>query len=127
MSLPTSVQQLLDRAAPGAVAPAWLRFDLDGQLCAWGGGVEYFGLAGLDQSDATNEVADFLHGLIPPGETPLELPFVEMPSGRSADVHVVPNAQESWVVLIDSSAEQETRQQVLQKINERALRQRRGH
>jgi DNA-binding NtrC family response regulator len=102
-ALPEDVRRYLQDSCVVARAPAFLRFDAESRLLAWGGDATRYGLsaprAGLPADDL-----DFLTGLLPVRAGSLALPFMEVAPGIKADLHLLPASDGgAWVVLLDAT------------------------
>lgn len=79
---------------------ACLELDLDGRILAQHGDFGEFGIEGLAIGVEAEQVLDFLTGLLAVESLPLDLDFVQMPSGISSDLHLFSEQQRIWVLLV---------------------------
>lgn len=101
--------------------PAYLLVNNDSGLVEWGGELGDYGLpqpaAGMDVS----EPLSFLAGLLPLDARNLFLPYVQMATGRAADVYLFSGEQGTWVLLLDATTEVVQRQQTQQRTYDLSL------
>ncbi len=99
--------------------PLLLEFDMNWQLVDLQGDATRFGFD-LDNAElGTRQLQDLFLGL--PLDERFDLPFVEMPNGRSAHVHLLGADDGFQILLLDAQAEH-ARQQAQQQVgNEAAL------
>src|SRR5262249_35005110 len=83
--------------------PAVAHVVIDGQqrIASTGGDLGNYGLTGLVDREHASVQLPFLEGLLPLPETPFLIPSMEMPNGRVADVHLLAEADATWLVLLD--------------------------
>ncbi len=98
------------------LAPLRVRVDADGIVEASEGAVEVYGYAGCRPGSEAVATLPFLHGLA--AQAPLELPFVETPSGRRAHIMVAPHADGVELLLVDATDEWRQQVELQQKANE---------
>lgn len=102
-------------------APAYLLVNNDNGLIEWGGELADYGIptpaAGMDVS----ERLPLLTGLLPLDARNLFLPYVQMTTGRAADVYLIRAEQGTWVLLLDATTEVVERQQTQQRTYDLSL------
>jgi serine phosphatase RsbU (regulator of sigma subunit) len=114
LNLPTRVSEWLLHLVRSQRTVAYLLVDNDQALVDAGGGLESYGLKGLQRHQAVCDQLPFLEGMLPLAETPFLLRSMEMPSGRVADVHFFTEVETTWVVLLDVTVEHDEAQKVQQ-------------
>src|SRR3954454_5650499 len=119
--LPASVARRLQELAFSGRAVAYLQIDARLSLVGAGGHLETYGLTGLRLGEAADEQAFFLQGLLPLAETPYFLPSIELANGHAADLHFHLDADITWVVLLDVTAECDMAQRMQQKAYDTTL------
>ena len=107
VDVPASVAEFLFSLIQSDRAVAYLRVAPSMKLAEMGGDLGNYGLVGLEIGRPACEQAVFLEGLLPLPAGPLRLESVQMPSGRTADLHLYPDGQGAWVVLLDVTAERD--------------------
>jgi class 3 adenylate cyclase len=100
---------------------AYLEMNYKGLLLSHGGDLEAFGLQGLEAGSLIEHQLDIFTGLIDPECLPLYLPFIEMPSGESADIHMFEKSKRIWVLLMHTGEKKKYHQAIQQKNNELRL------
>src|SRR5215470_14928691 len=83
-------------------AVAFLEADGSGALLSMGGELDAFGLETLRIGDPIEDRVDCLAGILDPDALPIDLPFMETPSGATADVHLFVRESRVWVVFLDA-------------------------
>ncbi len=108
-------QFLFERAQP-----LLLQFDQDWQLVNLHGDASRFGFD-VDNADAAaRQLSDLFLGM--PLDATIDLPFVHMPNGRSAHVHLLGGTEPGFQVLLLDAQGEHDRQQAQQQVgNEAAL------
>lgn len=101
---------------------SYLQVDAQGTLRAFGGALHAYGLAPLELGRAVEEQVDFLLGLLPLTERTLVLHDVHIGSHACAHIYMWSDADGTWIVLIDDTAEHDRWQAIQQKGNELSLR-----
>lgn len=103
--------------------PAYLVLDQNGRLLASGGKLELYGLQDLKRGDALTEQMHFLQGMLPFEAGPVSLPFIEMTSGTSADIHLFQSGDFHYVLLVDVTSAGVQQSLLQQKANDLNLLQ----
>lgn len=119
--IPAAAERYLIELALGNRPITCLELDMSGRLLSQHGDYEKFGIARLEPGAVAEEKIDVLTGLIGTGELPVELNFVEMPSGISSDLHIFADRQSIWVLLIGVDEKYVSQQSVQQKVKELSL------
>ncbi len=119
--VPASVADFLFSLIRNERALAYLRVAPSMKLVETGGNLGNYGLASLEIGRPVCEQAVFLEGLLPLPAGPLRLESVQMPSGRAADLHLYPDGQGAWVVLLDVTAERDDTWRLQQRAYEMTL------
>ncbi len=116
--LPAVVEKTVFDHLLGERPLACIELDLDARVVTQHGNCEVFGLGCLAEGSDAEQELDFLTGLLRPGDLPLELDFVEMPSGIATDLHLFADEARIWVLLIGAAEKFERERSVLQKVKE---------
>ena len=83
-----------------------------------------YGIKGLKKGEPVAKRVLFAGGLLPLDDAPLFLSCVKAKSGLSADIHIFPEDEGDWILLLDASSEEYQLSLLQQKSNElRLLRQ----
>ena len=122
-TLPASIEQALHSDLLAQRSPAWLQIDAALALAGAGGCLAHYGLGGLRIGAPAALQAAFLEGLLPLVESPLLIRSVELSGERAADLHFHAHGDQSWVVLLDVTAERNESRLVQQKAYEMTLMQ----
>lgn len=121
IDLPQPVMEHIRELCIDKRHPTFLFIDGNGCLQRFGGFFEYFGFAPPRAGVSAVEQIEFLEGLLPVGDAPLWLPFLQTPSRRYIDLHLFPGAGGTWVLMIDVTAEADRLYQVQQSSHDLAL------
>jgi len=98
----------------------YLHIDATGVVLGCGGSLKRYGIDARDPS----AIVDLL-GVGLTGHNPEPLPFVQLTDGVYAEVHFVVDRDDTWIVLIDVTADGEARSGMQQRrLSERLARQR---
>ena len=95
----------------------YLYIDDYGDLVSWGGSVQQYGLLDLTPGLPVNEQVSFLQGFLPVSEIQI-LPFLSITEEQSANVHLVPFENGTYVLMFDAASEYEPQQKIQQQIND---------
>lgn len=127
MILPTTVDDHLRRLTAGVFEPAFFLIDTESVVREAGGWLDRYGLDDLRVNRRADEQLWFLEGVLPlDGPEPLVLPSVQISEGRPTHIHLIPDQQGTWVLLIDASGEHAQQQLYQQAVNRRDLFRQRG-
>ena len=118
---PFPIQKLLYEFVFGHKPIAYLEVDFDGRLIDQDGAIDVFGLEALEKYEMVEEHYDFLAGLMARGQLPIELAFIEMPSGVSTDVYLFEEDNSIWILLIGAEERFVQQQGVQQRVNDLRL------
>jgi len=121
-TLPAAIHDAIFELVLGDKPVAYLEVDFQGNLIAFGGEAGHYGMAAMTSGDAVEEHADFLSGVLDPDILPMDLPFMETPSGVTADVHLFLRDDRIWVLLMDAQEKEQKQQGIQQKVNSMSLR-----
>lgn len=102
--------------------PAFLRTDSKGHVVEAGGALRHYGIAAVQPGQLASDQIGLLTGLLPHIGEPLHLSAVQTDAGACADLHIFGDAEDTWVVLLDTSNEHDQKQAMQQKGNELSLR-----
>ena len=101
--------------------PAWVRVDREGSVTESGGALSRYGMDSLRPGQALVRHAEFLHGLLPLEGRPVVLSCVTTETLGIVDVHLIPEPDGDWVLLLDASEIAEQRRALQQATNELAM------
>ncbi|WP_158258492.1 PP2C family protein-serine/threonine phosphatase [Rhodopila globiformis] len=104
-------------------AVAWLRIGADLTLLDAGGELDHYGLTAICRGEPVGEQALFLEGLLPLFESPYVVPSIGLTGDIAADVHIHEDADGTWVLLLDVTAERDATRRVQQKAYDMTLLQ----
>lgn len=124
-NFPLAVQEVIYEHVIGDRPVGILELDANGNLKSSCGDLKFFGIDDLNPEIAVDEQLDFLAGLLDPASLPLELPFLEMPSGMSTDVHIFTRDECLWILLIGVEDQSIRQQSAQQRVNDMSLTYRR--
>jgi serine phosphatase RsbU (regulator of sigma subunit) len=119
--LPARVSDWLLHLVTSQRAVAHVVIDGQQRVTSTGGDLANYGLTGVVDREAASVQLPFLEGLLPLPESPFLIPSMEMPSGRVADVHLLAEADATWLVLLDVTAEHGEARKVQQKAYDMTL------
>lgn len=121
---PASVLAYLHAHIRASWMPAYLLVDrVQGRVLAWGGELTIYGLEHVQRGDEITQHMPVLVGLLPLSTSPVVFPYVEMSTGRSADLHLFTTAEGDWIVLLDATQEVTQRRLLQQKVHDLNLAQ----
>lgn len=116
--LPAPIQRIVFDYIYGNRPLACIELDLEGRILAQHGDCGVFGIGPLTAGVEAEQALDFLTGLVSTKGLPLELSFMEMPSGISSDLHLFIEQQRIWALLIGVEEKFVQQQSVQQKVKE---------
>lgn len=100
---------------------AYLLVKKDGSLLAWGGNLAVYGITNLYQGRSVGEQVCFLEGLLPLDDMPLFLPLIKTEYSVCTDVHIFPSSEGDWVLLLDSTWDENQLSLLQQNTNDFSL------
>jgi serine phosphatase RsbU (regulator of sigma subunit) len=121
LNLPPRISDWLLHLVESQSAVAFLHIDGEEILVATGGDLDNYGLTDLHLHRRAGDQVSFLEGLLPLEEATFIIHSMEMPSGRSADVHLLSDEAATWVVFLDVTSEHDTAQKIQQKAYDMTL------
>lgn len=121
---PELVVHLVDQAQRER-APFYMAIGKDGRLTDFGGDHQQYGIGELERGAPVGEQIPFLEGLLPLQQSPLVLPCIQIEAGRWADVHILKEGRQHWVVFLAVAEEELTHLHLYEKANEFNLLQER--
>lgn len=124
MDIPFPVSDYLVNFMRESRSLAYLFVGKDGCLSNWGGKLNEYGIADLHYGEDASQQIFFLEGLLPLDGFPLFLPCVKTERGVCADVHLFPEKEGDWVLLLDATWDEMQIFKVQQEINSYRLMQR---
>jgi signal transduction histidine kinase/ActR/RegA family two-component response regulator len=83
--------------------PVFFRLTREGQILKWGGPLNYYGLPEPRSGEMITDRYFFMEGLLPLNESHLMLPYMQIPPDATVDLHLIRNANEAWVLILDAS------------------------
>ena len=95
---------------------AYLEIDHRGILLSQGGELHIFGLTELEVGLLIDQQVDLFTGLISSESLPIYLPFMEAPSGESADIHLFEKDNKIWILLMHTGEKKKHHQAIQQKV-----------
>jgi hypothetical protein len=101
--------------------PAFLQVNQTGRLVSCSGALGLYGLSDLEAGGNASDQIPMLVGLLQHRDPPAVLPQIQTPSGRHADVHIVPAGECQWVVFVDAEDDYAARLSYQQRVNELSL------
>ena len=123
-ALPQTVVEYLVAIATQDHSLAYLQTTLAGRLISGGGDLHAYGLTALAVGDDVSDRLLFLAGLFPFVQPVEILPAVHGAQEQIIDVHLLSGQTDSWILLLDATANSQQQQQLQQKGNDlRLLRQ----
>jgi len=102
---------------------AYIFVSKDGCLSSWGGKLNEYGIANLQQGEDASQQIFFLEGLLPLEDFPLFLPCIKTEPGVCADMHLFPETEGDWILLLDATWDEMQIFQVQQQVNSYRLMQ----
>lgn len=124
MDIPFPISTYLVNFMRESRSLAYLFVGKDGCLSSWGGKLTEYGIVDLQEGEDVSQQIFFLEGLLPLDGFPLFLPCVKTERGICADVHLFPDKEGDWVLLLDATWDEIQIFEVQQKVNSSCLMQR---
>ena len=124
MDVPFSVSAYLVNFMRESRSLAYIFVAKDGSLSKWGGKLAVYGVGNLHKGENASQKIFFLEGLLPLDGFPVFLPCVKTDNGICADVHIFPEEDGDWVLLLDASWDEMHIFRVQQETNSSCLTQR---
>ena len=124
MDIPFPVSSYLVNFMQESRSLAYLFVGKDGCLMSWGGNLNEYGVSNLKQGEDASQQIFFLEGLLPLDGFPLFLPCVKTNNGICADVHLFPEKEGDWVLLLDATWDEIQIFKVQQQVNSSRLMER---
>ncbi len=121
MNIPFPVSTYLIDFMKENLSLAYLFVDKDGCLSSWGGKLNVYGIGNLQQGEDASQQIIFLEGLLPLDDMPFFLPCVKTNNGMCADIHLLPDKEGDWVLLLDATWDEIQIFKVQQEINSARL------
>jgi adenylate cyclase len=123
--LPIPVRDWLYNFVSSERSVAYLKLDAELVIVETGGNLGYYGLSSLQLNKTAVDQLDFTQAFLPCEELPVNIPMVELPEGRVADLHIFAENNSIWIIFLDATAERNNRQRIQQKAYEMTLLQER--
>ncbi len=117
VAFPSPIRSYIDANVIDKRYPAYLQVNAEGSLIDWGGALQHYGIDDLQPGLDVAAQLPFLTGLLPVDEQGLALPWIDMGSECFADVHLLGFGQDTWIILLDATAEATQHCVMQQKIN----------
>lgn len=121
MDIPFPVSKYLIDFMKETRSLAYLFVGKDGCLSSWGGKLNQYGIANLHQGEDASQQILLLEGLLPLDDFPLYLPCVKTEHGVCADVHLFPEKEGDWVLLLDATWDEMQIFKIQQEVNSSRL------
>lgn len=118
LHLPTTVAQQLVAVTTEQRSPVLLKVTSEGRLLSWEGALAKYGLTELHPLSPIGQQLSFLDGLFPLAQERDSLPCLQTQEGWVVDIHLFQEAQHSWVLILDASAQVDRITRLQQKGNE---------
>lgn len=119
--LPRSIADSLHALIHRQRELAYLQIDAALNLVNAGGHLDNYGLGEVELGQPACEQVFFLEGLLPPQESPQFIRSMELVSGRAADLQLYLDGTDTWVVLLDVTAERDETRRIQQKAYDMTL------
>jgi PAS domain S-box-containing protein len=119
--LPIPVRDFIDSLTEDTRSPAYLLLNDEDRLTEWGGGLESYGVAGLQKGMRVDEHLSFLVGVLPLDTSSVFLPNLQTTEGVFADIYLFRRDHDTWVLFLDATAGAGKRQRLQQRSNELGL------
>lgn len=126
-ALPRAISNWLYHLVCHERSVAYVKIDAQHLVVAKGGSVEHYGLSSLRIGEPVAEQLEFMEGLLPGLNLPIDMPMIELPSGRVADLHLLAEGRSIWLIFLDATAERDNKQRIQQKAYEMSLLQEKLH
>lgn len=123
MDIPFPVSKYLINFMRESRSLAYILVDKHGCLSSWGGKLAVYGVSNLQQGEDASQKIFFLEGLLPLDDLPLFLPCVKTNCGICADIHLFPEEEGDWVLLMDATWDEMQIFKVQQEVNSSRLMQ----
>jgi PAS domain S-box-containing protein len=120
--LPVPIRDFIDALTDDLLAPAFMLVDDEGRLSAWGGALESYGIAGLEENMQVAEHLPFLVGILPVDSGGVFLPNVQTQTDFFADIYFFNRPQGTWILWLDATKIVKTRQTLQQRAYDISLR-----
>jgi len=119
--LPIPVRDFIDSLTEDTRSPGYLLLNDQDRLSEWGGGLEAFGVAGLQNDMKVDEHLPFLVGVLPLDTSSVFLPNIQTIDGVFADIYLFRRDHNTWVLFLDATAGAAKRQRLQQRSNDLGL------
>ena len=117
MDIPLPISNYLINFMTESRSLAYIFVGKDGSLSSWGGKLAAYGVSNLQQGEDASQKIFFLEGLLPLDDFPLFLPCVKIHLGICADIHLFPEDEGDWVLLMDATWDEIQIFKVQQEVN----------
>src|SRR3954467_8953467 len=119
--LPVSIRGFIDSLTEDTLSPAWLYLQDGEKLSEWGGGLNSYGISGLEKGMDVTEHIPYLGGMLPLDGNSLSLPRMQTRTGIFADIYIFRDDNGVWVLLLDVTSEARRRRRLQQRANEASM------
>ncbi|MFN0012865.1 MAG: hypothetical protein ACKVS8_14620 [Phycisphaerales bacterium] len=119
--IPPTLAAFLQTLATEGRSPAYIRLDAGLRLADWGGSIAHYGVHGLVKGAEAERSIDFLTGLLPLEAASASFRGLGVVEGVTADLHLMQDRGQTWVLLLDATEEMRSRQEIQQVGNDLAL------
>lgn len=121
MSFPQELTQYIASLSIQERSPAYFKTTVEGEILTCGGDLEKYGFSTVETGDRLADVLFFLEAFFP-FEDPIEpIHGVKTEGGLNVDLHFLHTHDERWVLLLDSTSEEEKQLLLQQKGNDLSL------
>ena len=113
--LPIPVRDFIDSLSEDTLSPAYLLLNDEDRLSEWGGGLEAFGVTGLQKDMRVDEHLLFFAGVLPLDTSNVFLPNLQTTEGVFADIYLFRRDHNTWVLFLDATVGAGKRQRLQQR------------
>lgn len=115
VELPPPVRDFVDALTDELLAPAYLLVNEEAVLLDWGGALDSYGVAGLEEKMQVADHFDFLAGILPVDAGGVFLPNVQTRDDVFADIYLFHRPNGTWILFLDATANVKKRQTLQQR------------
>ncbi|MBT3206840.1 MAG: HAMP domain-containing histidine kinase [Bacteroidetes bacterium] len=121
INIPNNIDKYLQDLLIGCQNPVFIKLSKEGKVISWEGNLEIYGIFSISKNVQIEQIVPFLDGIFPL-ETPLIiLPNIQTEQEVYADIHIIKDQTNCWVVLLDKTQDVNKLRNILQKQNETQL------
>lgn len=119
--LPPVICDYLCQRALANRRPAYLRLDRMGTILEGGGHLAAYQLNPLATGQPVSTIFDFMEGMLPLEDDTCHLSCLQPQADACIDAHLITDASDCWLLLLDMGEEERRHQEMQQKANELVL------